>query len=218
MGRLSPIYRALNELHEVGEANARARAAELKAHGRVCTECGVLRRPDEFGTTNRGKPQKICKPCKQYKGDLTKAKRLGFSSLAAMRDHFAQRRLLRERAKAAKRRAYKLKPFVPPEPPTPEQERTARLRCTTRRALDRFLEPYRLMARLCDEAALSERLRTSSTFGETLSKHWFTHEDIEPFKLDVAVGPGKQWTGGWPFMCGRHYKPPKPIRADEWWP
>ncbi|MCR9270103.1 MAG: ATP11 family protein [Hyphomonadaceae bacterium] len=200
------------------EAVRVAAKAELWAHGRECPECGVLRRPDEFGKTNQGKPQKICKPCKQCKGDETKAKRMGFESVEEMREHYVAKRAARDRAKASKRYGTPSKPtnYSPPTR-TPEDHLKNTVRHIMRKALSKSLREYELMAELCAEAALTEKYSaTGQTVGDHLRVHWFTEDDIEAYFLNVSTTSGKRWTGMWPFVCGKSYKPPQPIRPAEY--
>jgi hypothetical protein len=219
MSRLSPeIYKMLDKMHKQAEAVQVAAKADLELNGRVCPECGIRKRPSEFGTTNQGKPQKICKSCKQRKGDETKAKRLGFESVEEMYEYYATKRAARDRMKASKRYGRNPRPSIyTPPTKTPEDSRKSNMKHIMRKALSKSLREYELMAELCADAALTEKYSNQS-FGEHLRFHWFTQEDIGPYFLNVTTSQNKRWVGSWPFVCGRSYKPPKPIRAGEYWP
>ena len=212
------VYRPLANLVSNAKASLAEAKADLQLHGRECPDCGVLRRPDEYGTTNQGKPQKICKSCKQRKGDESKAKRLGFGSVEEMREHYAAKRAARDREKVAKRYGKRSKrPYTPPPPQTPEDALKSRLQHIMLEALSTSLREYELMAELCADAAWTARY-SNQTFGEHLRYHWFTHDDIKPYFLTISTKHNKRWSGGWPFQLGRSYKPPKPLRAGEFWP
>ena len=212
------VYRQLELMRKDAEAVRVAAKADLEQNGRECPDCGVLRRPNEFGTTNQGKPQKICKSCKQRKGDETKAERLGFESVEEMYEHYAAKRAARDRMKASKRYGRKPKPstYTPPVR-APEDALKSRLQHIMSKALSKSLREYELMAELSAEAALTAKYSNQS-FGEHLRFHWFTEEDVEPFFLNVTTSHNKRWVGSWPFVCGSSCKPPRPIRAGEYWP
>ena len=209
-------YRLIAQLQEHSDTTRAAYEQRLEEQGRECPSCGVRKLPEAFGTKRNGKPQDICKLCLQDRRDATRAAREGFESVEAMREHYAAKKLARQRAKAAKRFNYKPTKDYKPIPQTQARQANAQVMGAMQATLAEFLKPYGLMRKLCEDAAIGEKLSPKNSFGRHLRHQWFTHEDIEPYMLDVRTR--KRWVGMWPFVCGRRDKPFKPIRRGEYWP
>lgn len=181
----------MDGLRETGERNRKTDQAHLMLHGRECPECGVLRQTDEYGKKNNGEPQDICKSCKQRKGDETKAKRLGFESVEAMREHYLEKRAERDRAKVAKRYNYtsKPKPFLAPKTTTKHVP-------VDLSEWDTWLRTYVAIADVVKFCSLD------SKYSVKIRHHWATPEKLKA--RGVQLNTRKPWQGGnWPW----HYFP-----------